>query len=59
MFAINGPSGPMSRNERRVVTDAERKQRAEAQKPQAKLNTERFFTERVALATAKAGASSD
>ncbi|GAB9469309.1 hypothetical protein Gpo141_00006590 [Globisporangium polare] len=46
MFAINGPSGPTSRNERRVVTDAERKLREEARKQQAKRKGESFFDAR-------------
>lgn len=56
MFTINGPSGPTSRHERRVVTDVERTQREEARKQQVKQKGESFFHVRKTRASPKAAA---
>ncbi|KAF1335395.1 hypothetical protein FI667_g1228, partial [Globisporangium splendens] len=53
MFAINGPSGPTSRHERRVVTDAEKQQRAAIAKHDAQKKADSFFNVRTPAVPAK------
>jgi hypothetical protein len=49
MFAVNGPSGPTSRNERRVKTDKQRAEEEETRRFWAEKKRGQFFQEKRAL----------
>ncbi|RLN72510.1 hypothetical protein BBJ28_00009486 [Nothophytophthora sp. Chile5] len=58
MFAVNGPSGPTQRNERRVKSERQRKEEEEAKHRAEEKKRERFFSERRAQsATSNPGSS--
>ncbi|KAL4095953.1 hypothetical protein PRIC1_009320 [Phytophthora ramorum] len=46
MFAVNGPSGPTSRNERRVKSDRQREEEKEARRRWTGKKREQFFLEK-------------
>ncbi|KAG1703016.1 hypothetical protein DVH05_007929 [Phytophthora capsici] len=46
MFAVNGPSGPTSRNERRVKSDRQREEEEETRRKWAEKKREQFFLEK-------------
>uniref|UniRef100_M4BR14 Uncharacterized protein n=1 Tax=Hyaloperonospora arabidopsidis (strain Emoy2) TaxID=559515 RepID=M4BR14_HYAAE len=49
MFAVNGPSGPTSRNERRAKSGREREEEETIRKCDAEKKREEFFQEKRAL----------
>ncbi|KAG6975080.1 hypothetical protein JG688_00002743 [Phytophthora aleatoria] len=50
MFAVNGPSGPTTRNERRVKSDRQREEEEETRRRWAEKKREQFFLEKRAQA---------
>ncbi|KAK1948226.1 hypothetical protein P3T76_000516 [Phytophthora citrophthora] len=57
MFAVNGPSGPTSRNERRVKSDRQREEEEETKMKWTEKKREQFFLEKHASGNKNGGLS--